>query len=247
MANVETLTAVPVPSEPLVRVRDLRRVYVVPGGTVVALHDIGFDVAPQEWVAVMGPSGAGKSTLINLIAGLDRPTGGSIRVRGQDLSGMSESQLTAYRAHQLGLVFQDPHLLPGLTAIENVVAARLPWARGSDLEPRARELLAQVGLEHRVDFPPARLSGGERQRAAIARALLGQPSLLLADEPTGNLDRAATSSFLDLLSGLRSSMGLTLIVATHDPLVAERASRVLVLEDGRRPEGRDQRAIGLPA
>jgi putative ABC transport system ATP-binding protein len=226
---------------PLVEVRNLSRAYAVGTDMVVALHDIDFDVRQMDWVALTGPSGSGKTTLVNLIAGLDRPTTGSIKVRGQELTGLSESQLTSYRAQQLGLVFQDPHLLPGLTATENVVAARLPWARGSDLEPRARALLAQVGLEHRTDFPPARLSGGERQRVAIARALLGEPSLLLADEPTGNLDRDATLSFLDLLSGLRASMGLTLIVATHDPLVAERASRTLVLQDGRdRPGPADE-------
>jgi putative ABC transport system ATP-binding protein len=190
-------------------------------------------VGPRQRVAITGPSGSGKTTLVNLIAGLDRPTSGSIRVLGQDLGELSESQLTAHRAHHVGLVFQDPHLLPGLTATENVVAARLPWAKGSVLEPRARALLAQVGLEHRADFPPARLSGGERQRVGIARALLGAPALLMADEPTGNLDGVATVAFLSLLAGLRASMGLTLIVATHDPLVAASATRVLRLRDGR--------------
>jgi putative ABC transport system ATP-binding protein len=246
MASVATVTE-PVVRHPLVEVRNLSREYAVGTGTVVALHNIDFDVAAQEWVAITGPSGSGKTTLVNLLAGLDRPTTGTIHVRGQDLTSLTQSQLTSYRAHQLGLVFQDPHLLPGLTAIENVVAARLPWARGSELEPRGRALLEQVGLEHRAGFPPARLSGGERQRVAIARALLGEPALLLADEPTGNLDRAATIAFLDLLWGLRASMGLTLIVATHDPLVAERASRVLVLDDVRRRLRESQIRSGSPA
>lgn len=217
----------------IVELRGVSRIFPTVAGPVVAVHDVDLVVQAGEWVAITGPSGSGKTTLLNLIAGLDRASKGSVFVLGQNLDGLSEARLTAHRAQHLSLVFQDPHLLPGLTAIENVVAARLPWGHTVDLEKRARDLLGLVGLDHRVDFPPARMSGGERQRVGIARALLGTPELLLADEPTGNLDRDATVGLLDLLTTLQSEMGLTLVVATHDPLVASRAGRVLHLRDGR--------------
>jgi putative ABC transport system ATP-binding protein len=223
---------VAVRDDPLVEVRGASRSFQTDAGPVIAVSDIDLDVARKEWLAITGPSGSGKTTLLNLIAGLDRATNGSVRVCGQRLDRSTERSLTEFRAHHLGLVFQDPHLLPGLTAVENVVVSRLPWSSKSTLEPRARALLGEVGLSHRLDFPPARLSGGERQRVALARALLGQPDLLLADEPTGNLDQANTEGLLDLLGRLRESAGLTLIVATHDPLVASRASRIVRLIDG---------------
>jgi predicted ABC-type transport system involved in lysophospholipase L1 biosynthesis ATPase subunit len=217
----------------VVELRGVSRVFPTDAGPVVAVHDVDLIVQAGEWVAITGPSGSGKTTLLNLIAGLDRASEGSVFVLGQNLNRLSEVELTAHRAQHLSLVFQDPHLLPGLTAIENVVAARLPWGHAVDLEKRARDLLARVGLDHRLDFPPARLSGGERQRVGIARALLGTPQLLLADEPTGNLDHEATFGLLELLTTVQSEMGLTLVVATHDPLVASRAGRVLHLRDGR--------------
>jgi ABC-type lipoprotein export system ATPase subunit len=182
--------------------------------------------------AVTGPSGSGKSTLLHLIAGLDRPTGGEVTVLGQVLSVLREHELTAFRARHIGFVFQDPHLLPGLTALENVVVARLPWRSRRELVREARELLEAVGLAERVDHPPARLSGGERQRVGIARALLGGPALLLADEPTGNLDAATTEALLELLDRLRAELLITLVIATHDPVVAAVANRVVRLVDG---------------
>jgi predicted ABC-type transport system involved in lysophospholipase L1 biosynthesis ATPase subunit len=217
----------------VVELRGVSRVYPTDAGPVVAVHDVDLVIRAGEWVAITGPSGSGKTTLLNLIAGLDRASEGSVFVLGENLHRLSEARLTAHRAQHLSLVFQDPHLLPGLTAIENVVAARLPWGHAVDLEKRAKDLLGLVGLDHRLDFPPARMSGGERQRVGIARALLGTPELLLADEPTGNLDRDATVGLLDLLATLQREMGLTLVVATHDPLVASRAGRVLHLTDGR--------------
>ena len=141
------------------------------GEEVHALEGVSLSVSPAETVAITGPSGSGKTTLLNLIAGLDRPTSGTVTVLGQNLSSLKERELTAFRARSLGIVFQDPHLLPGLTALENVIAARLPWARRRVLEPDARKLLAAVGLGSRDEPPPARLSGGERQRVGIARAL----------------------------------------------------------------------------
>jgi putative ABC transport system ATP-binding protein len=199
---------------------------------VTALDDISFRVSQRETVAVMGPSGSGKTTLLNLIGGLDRPTHGSVATLGLRLNDLSERELTAFRAHLIGLVFQDPHLLPGLSALENVVAARIPWQARRELERGARGLLNAVGLRERMDFPPARLSGGERQRVGIARSLLGKPRLLLADEPTGNLDAGTTLDVLDLLAQLHADLGLTMVVVTHDATVASRADRVVRLAGG---------------
>ncbi|HKF19159.1 MAG TPA: ATP-binding cassette domain-containing protein [Candidatus Dormibacteraeota bacterium] len=148
---------------------------------------------------------------------------------------MNDAALTRFRASALGIVFQEPHLLPGLTALENVVAGRLPWSGWRELRPRAQLLLDRVGLGHRLDHPPAKLSGGERQRVAIARALLGQPSILLADEPTGNVDARTTQSLLGLLKELRTELALTLVIATHDPLVAATADRVVNLRPPTEP------------
>ena len=214
------------------------------GDEVVALADVSLTVAVGETVAITGPSGSGKTTLLNVIAGLDRPTSGTVTVLGQDLTSLKERDLTAFRARSLGLVFQDPHLLPGLTALENVIAAKLPWARRRILEPEARKLLKAVGLGSRMNHPPARLSGGERQRVGIARALLGQPRLLLADEPTGNLDAGSTEELLSLLDELRSDLGLTLVLVTHDPAVAAIAHRVVRLSGGRIVEDRPQPSAG---
>jgi ABC-type lipoprotein export system ATPase subunit len=212
---------------------DVGRSYETPTGTVDALIDITLTVPRGEFLAVTGPSGSGKTTLLNLIAGLDRATGGELHTLGRMLNTLRERQLTALRALSVGLVFQDSHLLPGLTALENVVVARLPWRPRRELVPEARMLLSAVGLSERIDFPPSRLSGGERQRVGIARALLGSPPLLLADEPTGNLDSDATADLVELLRGLRTRFDLTVIVATHDPAVASTADRVVHLVGGR--------------
>jgi len=216
-----------------VELRDVDRTYEVPTGTVTALEGVTLSVPSGEWLAITGPSGSGKTTLLNLVAGLDRPTVGRVITLGRDLGRLRESQLTAFRARSIGLVFQDPYLLPGLTALENVVVARLPWGSRRVLVEEAGRLLDAVGLSSRRDFPPARLSGGERQRVGIARALAGSPRLLLADEPTGNLDEATTGDILHLLRELRGGFGFTLVVATHDPAVSGMADRVLRLAGGR--------------
>lgn len=200
---------------------------------VAAVHDVDLAIGEGEAVAVTGPSGSGKTTLLNLIAGLDRPTEGRVVVLGTDLTALSDDVLTRFRAQHVGFVFQDPHLLPGLTGLENVVVARLPWGHRKQLEKEARKILAMVGLADRLDHPPSRLSGGERQRLGIARALLGQPALLLADEPTGNLDVHSTEGLLELLTELRQDLGLTVVIATHDPTVAAAATRVIRLSDGK--------------
>jgi putative ABC transport system ATP-binding protein len=199
---------------------------------VSALRDIDLVIYPGEAIAVTGISGSGKTTLLNLIAGLDRPTSGEIRVLAQSLVQLSEGKLTALRAQSIGLVFQDPHLLPGLSAVENVAVARLPWGPRSELMKEARKLLDLLGVGHRLHHPPSRLSAGERQRVGLARALLGQPQILLADEPTGNLDSRTTEGLIALLAELREEMGITLVIATHDPAVAAMAQRVVRLVGG---------------
>jgi ABC-type lipoprotein export system ATPase subunit len=231
-------------ADPALALTKVTRAFHSGGGEVVALADVSLTVAVGETIAIAGPSGSGKTTMLNLIAGLDRPTSGTVTVLGQDLTSLKERDLTAFRARSLGLVFQDPHLLPGLTALENVIAARLPWARRRVLEPEARKLLRAVGLGSRMNHPPARLSGGERQRVGIARALLGQPRLLLADEPSGNLDTGSTEELLNLLDELRTDLGLTLVVVTHDPAVAAIAHRVVRLSGGRVVEDRAQLSAG---
>jgi predicted ABC-type transport system involved in lysophospholipase L1 biosynthesis ATPase subunit len=212
--------------------KEVSRIYSHGKGRVRALNAVSLCVKRGEMVALVGPSGSGKTTLLNLIAGLDRPTDGEVTTLGQRLNGLRESGLTTFRARSVGLVFQDPHLLPGLTALENVVVARLPWQSRRKLIPEAEQLLSAVGLAERLDFPPARMSGGERQRVGIARALLGHRSLLLGDEPTGNLDTGTTQELLALLEQLRLDFGLTLVIATHDSIVAGRAQRVVHLENG---------------
>lgn len=215
-----------------IHLESVSRAYPSGGDQVWALRDVSFSVTRGEAVAVTGPSGSGKTTLLNLVAGLERPSSGHVIVLGEQLDGLPESKLTAFRARSIGFVFQDPHLLPGLTALENVVVARLPWSGRHQLEEKARELLAAVGLQQRMDFPPARLSGGERQRVGIARALLAQPALLLADEPTGNLDASTTEDVIGVLEKMRGDLRLTLLLATHDPAVAAIASRVVRLIGG---------------
>jgi ABC-type lipoprotein export system ATPase subunit len=180
----------------------------------------------------MGPSGSGKTTLLNLIGGLDRPSSGSVTILGSKLDGMSESQLTAFRARSVGIVFQDPHLLPGFTALDNVVLSRLPWRPIDVLRAEAQSLLTEVGLGDRLKHSSGRLSGGERQRVGIARALVGAPALLLADEPTGNLDTSSAASIVTLLKQLRRTHQLTILVATHDPEVASLADRAIRLSGG---------------
>ena len=218
--------------EAAVEVRALSRRYPGLDRPIVALREVTASVERSEMVAVMGPSGSGKTTLLNLIAGLDRPTSGEVTVLGRALNVLSERQLTAFRASCIGFIFQDPHLLPGLTAWENVVVRGLPWRARGQLATEARALLEAVGMREREDFPPSKLSGGERQRVGIARALLGHPPVLLADEPTGNLDEAATRELLSLVADLRRRFDLTVIVATHDEVVAEAADRVEQLWDG---------------
>ena len=208
---------------------------VAPPAGAYVLRGINLDVAAGESLAIVGPSGSGKSTLLNLIGGLDRPTAGQVLLEGRDLAALSERQLAAVRATQIGFVFQLHHLLPQCTALENVLVPvlALPGRGGvAQARPWAEELLRRVGLAERMNYRPGQLSGGECQRVAVVRALINRPRLLLADEPTGSLDRHAADALADLLVELNRQEHVTLIAVTHSPSVASRMSRVLELSDG---------------
>jgi ABC-type lipoprotein export system ATPase subunit len=221
-------------SEPLLSARGLQKTYVIGSRTLEVLRGVNVEIARGDFVALRGASGTGKSTLLHLIGGLDTPNAGEITFRGQKLSGFSESELTFFRNRRVGFVFQAYHLLPELTALENVcLSARIARISASQAEKRARELLGRVGLNAREDHKPSELSGGEQQRVAIARALINEPELLLADEPTGNLDSRTGGEIIELLKSLRVEKQTTLVIATHDEKVAARAQRVIELVDGR--------------
>jgi ABC-type lipoprotein export system ATPase subunit len=201
-------------------------------GAVHALRGVDFQIADGEFVAIVGPSGSGKTTLLQMLGALDRPSAGTLLYRGKSLPDFKDD--AAYRAHEIGFIFQSFHLLPTFTAIENVLMPMFENDQsGSARTARARELLQSLGLEQRVNHFPSKLSGGERQRVAIARSLANSPSVLLADEPTGNLDSENAVHILDLLSDLHRQSRMTLILITHDMTVARRASRAIQMKDGR--------------
>ena len=218
---------------PLVRLEKLAKVYRSGETELVIFRDLMLDVIPGEQVAVIGESGAGKSTLLHLISGLDKPSAGSIYYRERDITGLPERDLALFRNREIGYVWQQHHLLPEFTAEENVSMPLLirGEARGQARET-AKVCLEEVGLGARADHRAGELSGGEQQRIAIARALAAEPSLLLADEPTGNLDERTGQLIFDLLDGLRRRRGLTSILVTHNMQFARRCDRVLRLEDG---------------
>jgi len=220
-------------NDALIHASKLTRRYQMGKAVVAALSGVEFTVLAGEFTALVGPSGSGKSTLLNLIGGLDRPSGGEIHVNGLSLGTANELELVRYRRERVGFVFQSFNLLPMLNARENVEAPLML----AEIPPRARRerataLLESVGLAPRMLHKPNELSGGEKQRVAIARALANRPLLLLADEPTGNLDSKTGGAVLDLLCGLHEAQGLTMIMVTHDPEIAARASRIIHLRDG---------------
>ena len=220
----------------LLAVDRVGKTYRYPGGTetVEVLRDVTLQVASGESVAILGPSGSGKSTLLNLAGALDRPTSGRVVLDGEDLAEMDDARLTALRNRRIGFVFQLHHLLPHLTCLETVLVPALAGgAAGGEVCARARELLARVGLSARESYMPGQLSGGERQRAAVVRALINRPVILLADEPTGALDRASAGALADLLLELNRDDGLTMLVVTHAEDLAARMGRVVELRDGR--------------
>lgn len=216
----------------MIQLDNIQRHYKQGGGTIQALRGLSLRIAPGEFVAIMGSSGSGKSTLLNILGALDKPSAGSYRLNGTEVGAMDDDAASALRSRQIGFVFQSFHLLPRLTVLENVL---LPQRYLPEQDPeapqRARSLLERMGLGHRIDHRPGELSGGQLQRAAIARALLNQPSLLLADEPTGNLDSKSATDVLQLFSELHSQ-GQTIVLVTHDPNVAAKAQRTILLNDG---------------
>ena len=205
------------------------------GASVRALDGVSLRVDPGEFLAVCGPSGSGKTTLLNLIGTLDRPTSGEVWVNGVDVSGLRGDALADFRRENIGFVFQLFNLVPWLTALENAMLPLLPYRRGLrfDLEERARRLLEVVGLSGRMGHLPGELSGGEQQRVAIARALVNRPRLVLADEPTGNLDSASGEGIMELLRRLNEEHGVTVVLVTHDERIAAHADRTVHLRDGK--------------
>ena len=220
-------------NEPLLSARGLKKTYVIGKRTLEVLRGVDVEIARGDFVAVRGESGTGKSTLLHLLGGLDTPNAGEIIFNGQNVAHFSDSELTHFRNRRVGFVFQAYHLLPELTAIENVcLPARVARIGAGAAARRAESLLARVGLHGRLDHKPSELSGGEQQRVAIARALINEPELLLADEPTGNLDSRTGGEIIELLKSLQPEKQMTLVIATHDAKVAASAPRVIELVDG---------------
>jgi putative ABC transport system ATP-binding protein len=229
-----------------IQVTDVVKTYPLSAGQVVAVDHLSLDIRHGEFVAVVGRSGSGKTTLLNLLAGIDRPTSGTVRVAGADLGSLSESGLAAWRGHSVGLVFQFFQLLPTLTVVENVMlpmdfAKKIPVGERRD---RAQHLLERVGIGDQAGKLPATLSGGQQQRAAISRALANDPPLLLADEPTGNLDSTTAEAVLELFANLNAD-GQTIVVVTHERDIRSVAGRQVTLEDGRVVDDADERT-GAP-
>ncbi len=220
------------PDDPVVaRLEGVTRSYRRGAEEIRALDGVDLEVRRGEWLAITGPSGSGKSTLLHLLGLLDRPTAGRVFLEGRDASLLGDADASRLRGRRIGFVFQDFHLLPDETALRNVMLPLL-YAGGADARTRAAEALRRVGLESRMAHRPGELSGGEQQRVAVARALVKDPLLILADEPTGNLDSASGGRVLDLLSAIHG-LGRTLVVVTHDPAVAARAGRAVEVRDGR--------------
>jgi ABC-type lipoprotein export system ATPase subunit len=223
----------------LLKARDVGKTYVIGKRSLEVLRRVNLTIGRGDFLALRGASGAGKSTLLHLLGGLDAPGVGEIRFDGKNLATLSALELARFRNHKVGFVFQAYHLLPELSALENVcLPARMARVNPANAETRGRELLTRVGLAERVDHRPYELSGGEQQRVAIARALINEPDLILADEPTGNLDSHAGGAIVELLCALRAERRTTLIIATHDANVAARAPRSIELADGEVQEGR---------
>ena len=219
-----------------VRLESVSKRYTTPAGPVRAVDGITFEVEPGTSLAVTGPSGCGKSTLLGLISGLEAPTAGRVFIGGQEISSLPERQRTRLRRDELGLVFQADNLLPFLTAVENV-GEQLALQGATDGYERCVEVLAELGLAADVDKLPDQLSGGQRQRVAVARALIHRPRVILADEPTGSLDADNSAAVIDVLLAAQEEAGATLVVVTHDPVVARRLDRTLSLRDGRLTAG----------
>jgi putative ABC transport system ATP-binding protein len=220
-------------SETVIRVEKLVKTYQLGKVSIPALRGISLDVAKGEFLVVMGPSGSGKTTLLNLIGAIDKPTSGQVFIEGTDITTLGEGELTKLRRHKIGFIFQFYNLIPALTALENVELPLLTAGISrKQTSERASELLEMVGLAERVSHFPDELSGGEQQRVAIARALANKPSVILADEPTGDLDTKASKEVVQILHDSSKREDTTVIVVTHDPLIAQKADRILEMRDG---------------
>ena len=218
---------------PFIAIRHLSKAYLRGGQAIPVLLDIQLDVAQGEFIALMGPSGSGKSTLLNLIAGIDKPSAGTITIGGVDIAGLSEGELADWRAANVGFIFQFYNLLPVLSAFDNVeLPLLLTGLNAGERQQRVAQMLSLVGLTDRADHYPGELSGGQQQRVAIARALVTDPLLIVADEPTGDLDRVTGEEVLSLLDRLVHELGKTIVMVTHDPKAAARAGRMVHLEKG---------------
>jgi putative ABC transport system ATP-binding protein len=220
-------------SEPLIEIRALTKVYRVGKVDVSALRGVDLDVPPGEFLAIVGPSGSGKSTLFHIIGGLTPATGGAVRIGGQDISALTDAGRTELRKNKVGFVFQKFNLLPNLTAADNIAIARHIAGRGQTPEPEFEEVLKLLGVSERLNHRPAALSGGEQQRVAIARAIVNHPAILLADEPTGNLDSENSTAVLDVMRDLNRRLGQTILMITHNPEAAAFAHRTVRMRDGR--------------
>jgi putative ABC transport system ATP-binding protein len=232
VAEPVSMSAAP-PDAPIVKVTDAWKLHKLGDEIVRAIANVSLEVRSGDFVCLMGPSGSGKSTLLNIIGGLDRPTKGTVEIAGRDTARITESQFAALRHDTIGYIFQSYNLIPFLSAVENVELPLMfePYDRKA-LRQRAVDLLSLVGLGHRLDHQPAKLSGGEQQRTAIARSLISNPALILADEPTANLDHRTGEVVVRTLRDLCSQLDVTVVASTHDPTVAEQASRVVRMLDG---------------
>ena len=217
----------------LISAVNLSKVYGVGDTAVRALDNVSLQIEPGEFVAVMGPSGCGKSTLLHLLGGLDRPTSGAVVIDGHNLADLSDARLTELRRHKIGFIFQFFNLIPVLNAVENAaLPVTLDGVRGPEARARATEWLTRFGLNDRLDHRPDQLSGGQQQRVAVARALVADPALILADEPTGNLDTRASEEIAGLLRQVANEYGRAVVIVTHDPRIAAHADRIIFLKDG---------------
>ena len=220
--------------KPVIKATNIKRVYTDASSDVNALNGVSFNILAGEFTAIVGPSGSGKTTLLNIIGGLDTPSSGSIHIDGKDISSLSEKELTTFRLHNIGFVFQSYNLIPVLTAWENVAfIMTLQGCPKEQTEERTKSLLTKVGLNERMNSRPSHLSGGEQQRVAVARALSARPKFILADEPTANLDSKSAKNLLDMMIKLNKQEKVTFIFSTHDPNIMAKANRIIMLEDGK--------------